>query len=143
MPSTKSQRKKVVEKFFGLIKEGRQKESLRYFAPDCRQHNPYVRGGMEALFDAMAAVQQESPEFSDPDLSVKRVVSEGDLVVAHTELLNSKSRPSEGGLRQAHLFRFGSDGKIAEYWDITQSILPEMPNAANAFDERSSGRRRV
>ncbi len=55
-------------------------------------------------------------------------------MVAHTELLNSKSDPKKGGLRQAHVFRFGSDNRIIEYWDITQFIDPNgMPNAANAF----------
>ncbi len=71
----------------------------------------------------------KSPE---PTLSVKHVLVDGDFVAAHTELLNSKSKPSEGGLRQVHLFRF-EDDKIVEYWDITQQVLPTMPNAAGAF----------
>jgi predicted SnoaL-like aldol condensation-catalyzing enzyme len=25
------------------------------------------------------------------------------------------------------------DDKIVEYWDITQQVLPDMPNAAGAF----------
>jgi len=126
-------RKKVVRDFFGLVAQGRQKEGLRFFAANCRQHNPYVRGGMGALFDAMAAVQQEGPKFSDPYFAVKRVLADGDMVAVHTELLNSKSKPSEGGLRQVHLFRFGRSNKIVEYWDITQMVEPDMPSAANAF----------
>jgi predicted SnoaL-like aldol condensation-catalyzing enzyme len=60
------------------------------------------------------------------------VIVDGDFVAVHTQLLNSKSNPTEGGLRQVHLFRFEGN-KIVEYWDITQQILPSMPNARGAF----------
>jgi predicted SnoaL-like aldol condensation-catalyzing enzyme len=71
--------------------------------------------------------QNEEGEFT-----VKHVLADGDLVAAHTELLNSKSKPNKGGLRQVHLFRFEGD-KIVEYWDITQQVLLDMPNASGAF----------
>lgn len=126
-------RKKIVRQFFKLIMEGKQKNSLRFFAPKARQHNPFVKGGMSALFDAMSAVQNEPPKYSDPFLAVRKVIADGNMVVVHTELLNSKSKPGEGGLRQAHIFRFNKNDKIVEYWDITQSIERDLPNAANAF----------
>lgn len=126
-------RKKIVRDFFKLVLQGRQKEGLRFFAADCRQHNPYVRGGMDALFDAMAAAQREEPKHPDPSFAVKSVIADGDVVAAHTEMLSSRSKPGEGGLRQVHLFRFGKDDRIVEYWDVTQVVQPDMPNAANAF----------
>ena len=126
-------RKRVARAFFRLVAQGRQKEGLRFFSPDCRQHNPYIRGGMDALFDAMSAAQQGGQGYPDPYLAVKKVLADGDTVAVHTELLASKSRPGEGGLRQVHLFRFNKDDKVVEYWDITQSVEPGMPNAANAF----------
>lgn len=126
-------RKKVVRDFFKLIMQGKQKEGLRFFTPNCRQHNPYVKGGMSELFDSMTAVQQEKPEFSDPYFSVKRVLSEGNMVAVHTEILNSKSKPDKGGLRQVHLFRFNDANKVTEYWDVSQYVDSDKPNAANAF----------
>jgi predicted SnoaL-like aldol condensation-catalyzing enzyme len=130
---SRQNRKKVVRDFFRLVAQGRQKEGLRFFAENCRQHNPYVRGGMGALFDAMAAVQQEAPKYPDPHFTVKRIMTDDYFVAAHTELLSSKASPGKGGLRQVHLFRFNKRDKIAEYWDITQMVEPGMPNAANAF----------
>ena len=56
----------------------------------------------------------------------------GDLVAAHTHLLGSRTNPGAGGLRQVHLFRFRGD-TIVEYWDITQMVGPDQPNAAGAF----------
>jgi predicted SnoaL-like aldol condensation-catalyzing enzyme len=132
--SSSSRRKRIVRQFFSLIVQGKQMDGLRYFSSNCRQHNPYVQGGMEALLDAMTAAQQEPMKFSDPEFSVKRVIADADMVVVHTELLNSKSNPNEGGLRQAHLFRFGKNNKITEYWDLSQQVQPgEMPYPANAF----------
>jgi predicted SnoaL-like aldol condensation-catalyzing enzyme len=126
-------RKKIIHDFFKLVLQGRQKEGLRFFAANCKQHNPYVHGGMDALFESMAAAQQEAPRYPDPHFAVRKVLSDGDMVAAHTELLSSKSNSGAGGLRQVHLFRFGKGDKIVEYWDITQQVGPDMPNAANAF----------
>jgi len=106
---------------------------MSFFAPDCKTHNPFVVGGMDALTDAMIAASKNiTAQSSQPEFVIKHLLADGDLVAAHTQLLNSKSNPGEGGLRQIHLFRFGAD-KIVEYWDITQQILPSMPNARGAF----------
>jgi predicted SnoaL-like aldol condensation-catalyzing enzyme len=88
---------------------------------------------MDALFDSMAAAQRQAPRYPDPGFAIKNILADGEIVAVHTELLGSKSKPGEGGLRQVHLFRFGTDNKIVEYWDITQQVMPSMPNAANAF----------
>ncbi len=131
--SSSEARKKVVQEFFELVMQGRQKEGVRFFAPDCIQHNPYTHGGMETLFDSMAEAQRQAPKYPDPGFVIKAVLSDGDMVAVHTELLGSKSSPGKGGLRQVHLFRFGRGNKIVEYWDITQMVQPDMPNAAGAF----------
>jgi predicted SnoaL-like aldol condensation-catalyzing enzyme len=128
-----SQRKKIIRDFFGLVMQGRQKEGLRFFAPNCKQHNPYTIGGMEALFEGMTAAQKNAPVSSAPSFTIRSLLAEGDLVAAHTELLASKSKPGEGGLRQVHLFRFDKRNKIVEYWDVSQMVRPDMPNAAGAF----------
>jgi predicted SnoaL-like aldol condensation-catalyzing enzyme len=115
------------------VSELKFKEGLRFFAPECKTHNPYISGSIENLVDAMIAANKDmSAQTREPGFFVKHVLADGDLVAVHTELLNSKTKPSEGGLRQVHLFRFEGD-KIAEYWDITQQVLPNMPNASGAF----------
>jgi predicted SnoaL-like aldol condensation-catalyzing enzyme len=125
-------RKKIVQEFFGAL--GNPRDALKFFAPDARQHNPYVKGGMDALMDSMAAAQKSmAPQFDDPDFSVENILVDGDVAAAHTNLVQSKSRPEEGGLRQVHLFRFNSNNKIVEYWDVTQTITKDMPNSQNAF----------
>ena len=127
-------RKEIVADFFRLIGEGRPRDGLKYFAADCVQHNPYVQGGVGDLLDSMAAVQKEqASEFAEPNIFLKHMLEEGDVVAAHTQILFSRSNPGEGGLRQVHIFRFGGDDKVVEYWDVTQMIQRDMPQAANAF----------
>ena len=129
-------RKDIIVEFLNLIALGRPKDGLFFFDPDCRTHNPYVVGGMKELIDAMIAVQKQGPDGilkgskADFKLIIKQVLADGDVVAVHT--LVAGSNPKEGGLRQVHLFRFQGD-KIVEYWDITQDIPMNAPNAAGAF----------
>jgi predicted SnoaL-like aldol condensation-catalyzing enzyme len=125
--------KNIALEYFKLVSLGKFKEGLRFFASDCKTHNPFVSGSMEDLTEAMIEASKDlGDQNTEPDFTVKNVLADGELVAVHTELLNAKTKPSEGGLRQVHLFRFEGD-KIVEYWDITQQILSNMPNASGAF----------
>jgi predicted SnoaL-like aldol condensation-catalyzing enzyme len=131
-----STRKKIAVEFLSLVGSGRPKEGLRFFSYDCKTHNPYVVGGMNELIDAMIAVQKQGSEGiiegskADFKLSIKHILADGNLVAVHTTV--ASSNPIEGGLRQVHIFRFTGD-RIVEYWDITQDVHQNMPNAAEAF----------
>ena len=129
-------RKRAAVKFLSLIAAGKPKDGLVFFTPDCITHNPYTAGDMDALTDAMIAVQKQGSagivkgSSADFKLSIRQVLAEGDFVAVHTAL--SGSNPAAGGLRQMHLFRFKGE-KIVEYWDITQFIPEAALNAAAAF----------
>jgi predicted SnoaL-like aldol condensation-catalyzing enzyme len=129
-------RKDIAVEFLNLIGLGKPKDGLLFFDPECETHNPYIKGGMEELIDAMIAVQKQAADGiikgskADFKLVIRQVLGDGDVVAVHTQLASSK--PSEGGLRQVHIFRFRGD-KIVEYWDITQMIAEDMPNADGAF----------
>ena len=127
-----SNKEKAVE-FLNLVGSGKFKEGLRFFTPDCRTHNPYIAGGMDTLTDAMEVANKEGiSKYPEAEFAIRHVLADGELVAVHTQLLNSRTKPSEGGLRQVHLLRFEGN-KIVEYWDITQQVLPDMPNAGGAF----------
>lgn len=128
--------KKIAAEFLSLIGLGKPKDGLRFFAPDCKTHNPYTGGGMKELIDAMIAVQKQGSQgilkgsTADFKLVIRQILADGELVAVHTQIAGSN--PSSGGLRQVHLFRFSGD-KIVEYWDITQMVPENAPNAAGAF----------
>jgi len=130
---SQSKLKNIVNEYFELIMQGKFKDGLRFFAPDCRTHNPYVQGDIAKLTDAMISASNDmSTQMSQPEFLIKHIFVDGQFVAVHTQLLNDKLNPGEGGLRQVHIFRF-QDEKIVEYWDITQQILSSMPNAGGAF----------
>ena len=52
-------RKKIATGFFRLLMQGKVKDGLRFFAPDCEQHNPYISGSMDALTDAMISAGEK------------------------------------------------------------------------------------
>jgi predicted SnoaL-like aldol condensation-catalyzing enzyme len=131
--SKEEERKSIAKEYFDLVKSGRFKEGLRFFSPDCKTHNPYISGDMSTLTEAMIEADKEgTAQFPNAEFVVRHIIADGDMVAVHTDLLSDRSKPNEGGLRQAHLLRFEGD-KIVEYWDITQQMLPDMPNAGGAF----------
>ncbi len=129
-------RKDIAVEFFNLVASAKPKDGLRFFAPECKTHNPYTGGGIKELIDAMIAVQKQGSQgiiqgsTADFKLIIRQVLADGDLVAVHTQI--SASNPTVGGLRQVHLFRFNGE-KIVEYWDITQFVPENAPNAAGAF----------
>ncbi len=126
-------RKKIIQEYFKLIEAGKFKEGLRFFSIDCKTHNPFVVGNMVALADAQIAANKEyGPKFPEAKFALKYLLADCDYVAAYTHLMASQNKPSDGGLRQMHLFRFSGD-LIVEYWDVTQQIMPNMPNAAESF----------
>jgi len=131
MKQDEKENKSIVLEYLKLVAMGKFEEGLRFFSTDCKTHNPFIKGDMRAIVDAQIAASKGMPA-QNAEFSVKSVISGGDMVAAHTEMLFDKSNLSEGGLRQVHLFRFKGD-KIVEYWDITQMITKDMPNSGGAF----------
>ena len=54
--------KEIAVEFLSLAGSGRPKDGLRFFAPECKTHNPYIPGSVETLIDAMIAVQKQGAE---------------------------------------------------------------------------------
>ncbi len=123
--------RKIVTAYLNLVALGEFEEGLRYFSEDCVTHNPYVKGTMRNIADAQISASK-GMSMQNAEFAVKNLLSNRDTVAAHTELLFNKASPEEGGLRQVHIFRFKGN-KIVEYWDVTQMINKDMPNAAGAF----------
>ena len=131
--SNQQNNKKIINEYFELIGQQKFREGLKFFAPDCKTHNPFVAGNMENIVNAMIAANKDyGPKYPQAQFSLKLLLADGDFVVAYTQLVASPTKPAEGGLRQMHLFRFRGD-KIAEYWDITQNIMPNTPNPQGSF----------
>ncbi len=48
-----SYHKNTALKFFVFVAQARFRDGLQFFSPDCKTHNPYFGGSIEALIGAM------------------------------------------------------------------------------------------
>ena len=60
--------KEIALKFFSLLSPEKLQEARGLFAPDCKHHNPYAAPGMDALLDAIKAVQKEERDDMPQDM---------------------------------------------------------------------------
>lgn len=95
----------------------------RHLRPDYIQHNPLAPDGPDALKAFGAAWRRQYP---DTTYEIKRVISEGDLVLLHSHVVPA---PGTRGIAAFDIFRF-QEGKIAEHWDILQEV-PETTAHGN------------
>lgn len=115
--------KQIAENFVKDVLMGQHPEKLtEYFnGNNYIQHNPVIADGLDGLGAALANMAQAGIEMKYDTLH--KVIGKGNFVLT----------VSEGYLGGAHtsyydLFRI-VNGKIAEHWDVIESILPEEQRA--------------
>ncbi len=100
-----------------VLVQGQMNKLPGYFAGDAYvQHNPMVPDGLSGLGGALAAMAKQGITMKFD--RVHKVLGEGNFVLTVSE-------GSFGGRPTAFydLFRV-EDGKIAEHWDVIETILP-------------------
>jgi len=89
------------------------------------QHDPYLGDGAAAMTDFFVPYYEQHPQAS---AEIKRVVSEGDIVVVHALW---KETPEDTGQAMVDIFRV-ENSKIVEHWNVSQDI-PENPANKNTM----------
>ncbi len=90
------------------------------------EHAPNIEDGREALLSLFANRYKKYPELS---MSIKRSVSEGDLVWLH---LHVKHTPDSLGGAGIHIFRMNNN-KIVEHWGVGQPVPEKSKNSNTMF----------
>lgn len=117
----------------GVFERGDTKVVDRFVRPDYIQHNPLTPDGADTLKSLGTAVHQQFP---DARYDVKRVLSDGDLVLVHSNLVLT---PGTRGTAVFDIFRF-QGGRIAEHWDVGQSVPESTVSGNDMFSTLSSPR---
>jgi len=103
----------------------------RFVRPDYIQHNPTAADGSAGLKGLAASIHQQFPEAR---YNVKRAVSEGDLVLLHSNVVLV---PGTKGASVIDIFRF-QGGRIAEHWDVIQNVPDTTASGNDMFSTLSS-----
>ena len=120
-------KKEAAVSFLRMCAAGRAKEGFeRYAAPAFRHHNPHFADDAGALAAGMDANARQFPR---KEITVLRVIAEGDLVAVHSVVHHEEG---DRGFGLVHIFRFEGD-KVAELWDLAQEVPAESPNASGMF----------
>jgi predicted SnoaL-like aldol condensation-catalyzing enzyme len=98
----------------------------KYVGSEYIQHNPDTPDGADAFIHSTTGLITKFPQVS---VEIKRVIAEGDLVVAHNIV---KLAPEDRGMAGADIFRL-RDGKIVEHWDVRQPIPETAANDNTMF----------
>jgi predicted SnoaL-like aldol condensation-catalyzing enzyme len=115
--------KEIVAQFLNLVVDGRIDEAYNKFVDmNGRHHNIYFLSDFATLRQAM---KDNHVEFPNKRISIKRVIAEGDMVAAHSNVILSADK----NISVVHWFRL-KDNKIIEMWDVGQLIPLDSPNSA-------------
>ena len=98
----------------------------RYVGSQYIQHNPDTPDGAEAFAKSTVALIARCPGLH---VEIKRVIAEGDLVVAHNLVTTS---PESRGMAGIDIFRI-EKGKIVEHWDARQPVPEKAANDNTMF----------
>ena len=120
--------KKTVLAFYGLAFNDRQpvEAVAQHVGATYRQHNPQAKDGPVGFIQYVSGI---FGQFPDASLEIKRMVAEGDLVVAHALL---KGAPFDRGTAVVDIFRL-EDGKVVEHWGVHQPVPATSANDNTMF----------
>jgi len=113
--------KKLVLTFYQQLIGDKDVSAIdKYLSEDFIQHNPQMKGGREALKNAVLERFKNAPK---EQIDFRHVAAEGDLVFLHMKM------KSPDGKVEAVADFFGiKNNKIIELWDVVQAV------SENAFN---------
>ncbi|WP_353226792.1 nuclear transport factor 2 family protein [Novosphingobium sp.] len=120
--------KQIVSSFLDLFygQHAVREAFMTYVDPGYIQHNPYAATGRDA---ALAFLEPFAASHPEQHAEVKRVIAEGDMVVAHSFVRWTRD---DRGAAVVDIFRV-ANCKVVEHWDVLQPVPEKSANANTMF----------
>jgi len=127
MPYRESNKENAVAFYEMMFNKCKPEQAVETFVgAEYIQHNPHVETGKRGFIDYFNRMARDYP---GKEVIVKRVVAEDNLVVLHCHQIWPDNLEYAG----IDIFRFDSDGKIVEHWDVLQKLSGESKNGNGMF----------
>lgn len=126
--STPAENKSNAMAFYDLMfNKCEPRAAIERYAGDVYiQHNPHVGDGKEAF---IAYFERMAQEYPGKTVTFKRAIAEDDLVVLHCHQV----WPGSDDYAGIDIFRFDTNGKVVEHWDVLQIITGTSANDNGLF----------
>lgn len=120
--------KQVVRDFYetAFVKHSPAEAMKKFVGSKYVQHNPHVEDGSAPFIAYFTGFYKKNP---NAVTEIKRMVSEGDLVVVHA---HTRANEKDRGYAAIDIFRL-ENGKIVEHWDAVQPVPEHSANSNTMF----------
>jgi predicted SnoaL-like aldol condensation-catalyzing enzyme len=122
---------RVYDEVFG---QGKTELVNDLFSKNYIQHDPMLPNGPEGLIRYVEMLKSQSPALV---LTIKHVLTDGDLVAVHW---HSSTTPDNESTGQAgfDLYRL-DNGTIVEHWDVIQNVSAKTASGNSMFSDLYKG----
>ncbi|MEZ9187269.1 nuclear transport factor 2 family protein [Vibrio splendidus] len=93
------------------------------------QHNPEVPNGRKALVGYLDYLNSNGTKLKT---EIAKTIAMGDMVLVHSKQTDL-GKKGDLGVGYIDIFRFNSEGKIVEHWDIAEAQTGESANENDVF----------
>src|ERR1700761_5753824 len=133
---TKSNKTIVLECYRKIIRDLDLSLVDEYVSDNYIQHSPTVKTGKAGLLEMLNFLKMIPKPAGEQPSPIIRVIAEDDLVAVHLDVKFMGKR-----VAVVDIFRI-ADGKLAEHWDVGQTIPDEeglitMTNGTKVIDENA------